>query len=65
MVTSLFARVGPEGNLFDPTAAPCRTIHLDNPVILDADLARADRPRTERTGPTGSARPSCPRSSRC
>ncbi|MEM8705100.1 MAG: glutamate synthase large subunit [Actinomycetota bacterium] len=40
IITSLFARVGPEGNLFEPTAASCRTIHLDNPVITDASLAR-------------------------
>jgi glutamate synthase (NADPH/NADH) large chain len=40
IITSLYSRVGPEGNLFDPTAESCRTIHLDNPVILDADLAR-------------------------
>ncbi len=40
IITSLFARVGPEGNLFDPVAASCRTIHLDNPVITDAELRR-------------------------
>ncbi|MEO0494642.1 MAG: glutamate synthase large subunit [Actinomycetota bacterium] len=40
IITSLFARVGPEGNLFDPVPASCRTIHLDNPVITDAELAR-------------------------
>ena len=40
IITSLFARVGPEGNLFDPQPGSCRTIHLDNPVITDADLAR-------------------------
>ena len=40
IITSLFARVGPEGNLFDPVAASCRTIHLDNPVITDAELSR-------------------------
>ena len=40
IITSLFARVGPEGNLFDPVAASCRTIHLDNPVITNAELGR-------------------------
>ena len=40
IITSLFARVGPEGNLFDPRPESCRTIHLDNPVISDEDLAR-------------------------
>ena len=40
LITSLFARIGPEGNLFHPTAASCRTIHLDNPVITDNELAR-------------------------
>ena len=40
IITSLFARVGPEGNLFEPVPASCRTIHLDNPVITDAELAR-------------------------
>ncbi len=40
IITSLFARVGPEGNLFDPKPESCRTIHLDNPVITDAELAR-------------------------
>jgi glutamate synthase (NADPH/NADH) large chain len=40
LITSTFARVGPEGNLFDPTPDACRTIHLDNPVIVDRDLAR-------------------------
>ncbi len=40
IVTSLFARVGPEGNLFDPQPSSCRTIHLDTPVITDDELAR-------------------------
>ena len=40
LVTSLYARVGPEGNLFDPQPSSCRTVHLDSPVITDADLAR-------------------------
>ena len=40
LVTSLFARVGPEGNLFDPQPSSCRTVHLDRPVITDSELAR-------------------------
>jgi glutamate synthase (NADPH/NADH) large chain len=40
LVTSLFARLGPEGNLFDPRATSCRTVHLDNPVLTDHELAR-------------------------
>ena len=40
IITSTFARIGPEGNLFDPQPNSCRTIHLDNPVIVDKDLAR-------------------------
>ncbi len=40
LITSLFARVGPEANLFDPTPEACRTIHLDNPVITDGEFAR-------------------------
>ena len=40
LVTSLFARVGPEANLFDPTPESCRTIHLDNPIITDGEFAR-------------------------
>ncbi len=40
LVTSLFARVGPEANLFEPRPRSCRTVHLDTPVITDADLAR-------------------------
>ena len=40
LVTSLYARVGSEGNLFDPQPASCRTVHLDSPVITDAELAR-------------------------
>ena len=40
IITSTFARAGPEGNLFDPSPTSCRTIHLDSPVIVDADLAR-------------------------
>jgi len=40
LVTSLFARVGPEGNLFEPRPDSCRSIHLDNPVVTDEALAR-------------------------
>ena len=40
IITSLFARLGPEGNLFDPQPSSCRTIHLDNPVITDDQLGR-------------------------
>ncbi len=40
LVTSLYARIGPEGDLFDPRPESCRTIHLDNPVITDEQLAR-------------------------
>ena len=40
IITSLYARVGPEGNLFDPQPGSCRTIHLDNPVITDEELTR-------------------------
>ena len=40
LVTSLYARVGKEGNLFDPQPGSCRTVHLDTPVITDEELAR-------------------------
>ena len=40
IITSLFARVGPEGNLFDPQPSSCRTIHLDTPIITDDQLGR-------------------------
>ena len=40
LVTSLYARVGGEGNLFDPQPSSCRTVHLDSPVITDEELAR-------------------------
>ena len=40
IITSLFSRVGPEGNLFDSQPSSCRTIHLDNPVINNDELAR-------------------------
>ena len=40
LVTSLFASVGAEGNIFDPQPSSCRTVHLDSPVITDEELAR-------------------------
>ena len=40
LVTSLYARVGAEGNLFDPQPSSCRAVHLDSPVITDEELAR-------------------------
>ena len=40
LVTSLYARVGPECNLFDPQPESCRTVHLDRPVITDDELDR-------------------------
>ncbi|MCY4664554.1 MAG: glutamate synthase-related protein, partial [Acidimicrobiaceae bacterium] len=40
LVTSLYARVGPEDNLFDPKPSSCRTVHLGSPVITDEELAR-------------------------
>ena len=40
LVTSLYTRVGTEGNLFDPQPSSCRTVHLDSPVITDAELDR-------------------------
>ena len=49
LVTSLYARVGPEGNLFDPQPSSCRTVHLDSPVITDAELDRL----VEVDGPDG------------
>ena len=49
LVTSLYARIGPEANLLDPRPESCRTIHLDTPVITDAELARL-------TGPGAAAR---------
>ena len=40
LVTSLYARLGPQDNLFDPQPSSCRAVHLDTPVITDAELAR-------------------------
>ena len=40
LVTSLYARVGPEANLFDPQPSSCRTVHLDRPVVTAEELAR-------------------------
>ena len=39
LVTSLHARLGPEGNLFDPRPSSCRTVHLDTPVITNDELS--------------------------
>ncbi len=52
IITSLFARVGPEGNMFDPQPSSCRTIHLDNPVLTNEELARLTG-FDETEGPTG------------
>ena len=40
LVTSMYARVGPESNLLDPQPRSCRTVHLDRPLITDDELAR-------------------------
>ncbi len=40
LVTSLYARLGSEGNLFESSADSCHTIHLDSPIITDDQLAR-------------------------
>ncbi|HEY5250203.1 MAG TPA: glutamate synthase large subunit [Acidimicrobiales bacterium] len=40
LVTSGRSRLGPEGNLLNPTAASCRQIILPNPVIDNDDLAK-------------------------
>ncbi len=40
LVTSLYARLGSEGNLFESSAESCHTIHLDNPIITDDQLGR-------------------------
>ena len=50
LITSLYARVGPEGNLLDPRPESCRTIHLDSPVITDAELARLTGPGAAAAG---------------
>ncbi len=42
LVTSLFARLGPEGNLFESSADTCRTVHLDTPIITDDQLRRLE-----------------------
>ncbi len=52
IITSLFSRVGPEGNLFDPQPSSCRTIHLDTPIITDAQLASLAA-LSDTTGPDG------------
>ncbi len=43
LVTSLYARLGPEGNLFESSAESCRSIHLDTPIITDEQLAKLTR----------------------
>ncbi|HUY21062.1 MAG TPA: glutamate synthase large subunit [Acidimicrobiales bacterium] len=40
LVTSGRSKLGPEGNLLEPTAASCRQIILPNPVIDNDDLAK-------------------------
>ncbi|MDE0268540.1 MAG: glutamate synthase large subunit [Acidimicrobiaceae bacterium] len=40
MITSLFTRLGPEGNIFDPQPSSCRVVHLDNPVITNDELSQ-------------------------
>ena len=50
LVTSLYARVGPEANLLDPRPESCRSVHLDSPVITDAELARLTGPGAAAAG---------------
>ena len=50
LITSLYARIGPEANLLDPRPESCRTIHLDSPVITDAELARLTGPGAAAAG---------------
>lgn len=40
IITSLFTRLGPEGNIFDPQPSSCRVVHLDNPVITNDELSQ-------------------------
>ncbi len=40
LVTSMFARLGPEQNLLEPGPESCRVIHLDTPVLTDEQLDR-------------------------
>ena len=57
LITSLHARVGPEANLLDPRPESCRTIHLDTPVISDADLDRLTGPGAAARGFTAAVLP--------
>ena len=53
LITSLFARIGPEGNIFDPQPSSCRTVHLDSPVLTNEELAQLvdiDSPREDAHG---------------
>jgi glutamate synthase (NADPH/NADH) large chain len=40
LVTSLRTRLGPEGNLLEPTSAACGQIVLDSPILTNEELAR-------------------------
>ncbi len=40
LVTSVFTKLGPEGNLFEPTAASCRQVFLPHPVLTLEQLDR-------------------------
>ncbi len=40
LVTSMSATLGPEGNVLEPTAASCRQIVLNAPIISNDDLAK-------------------------
>ena len=40
IVTSLGTRLGPEGNLLDPTPASCRQVALPHPILSNSDLAK-------------------------
>jgi glutamate synthase (NADPH/NADH) large chain len=40
LVTSLQSRIGPEGNLLDPSPDACHQIVLDTPVLTNEDLAK-------------------------
>ncbi len=40
LVTSMFARLGPEGNLLEPRPESCRAVHLDRPILTDSELDR-------------------------
>ncbi len=57
LITSLHARVGPEANLLDPRPESCRTIHLDTPVISDAELDRLTGPGAAARGFTAAVLP--------